>query len=165
MNDAFPAHLARGITQSECVENGRLRRCVFVFTKNRDNCLYEMSVQWLDNPESEQILKSQRRAGDRSPQFRLGFAVLSTGCLNRIIEKEEYTGASYCRVPNEIPGIENPYHGHITLPLSSRGTDKLLAAELAENSEWYEFHRSLPVGREDGPDTDGRANTVQTAIV
>lgn len=99
MNAAFPAHLARGITQTECIENGRLKRCVFVFSKNRDNGLYEMSIQWLDNPESEHILKIQRKAGDRKPQFSLGFAVLSTGCLDRIIGKEEYAGASYCRVP------------------------------------------------------------------
>lgn len=146
MNDTFPSHLARGITQSECIEDGRLRRCVFTFSKNHDDGLYEMSVQWLDNPESERILKNQRKAGDRNPQFRLGFAVRSTGRLDRIIEKEDYAGASYCRVPNDVPGIENPYHGHITLPLSSRGTDKLLAAELAESSEWYGFHRRLPVG-------------------
>lgn len=145
MNGDYPANLARGITSKDCLIEGQLKPCVFQFTRNESTGLHEMSIQWLDNEESEQIAKSMLRYDDGNPKFVLGFAVLATRVLDEIRSLECYHGLEYCRVPNNSPEHYNPYHGHITVPIEMRSLRRQLASELALNSKLYRFDDHLPL--------------------
>ncbi len=138
IQDGFPEHSARGITRSECIDGKDIRRCVFAFDKIRELGRKEVSIQWLDDEDSETQMKS--RLKDRRPQFVLGFAVLRTTDLERLKHSSDYSGMDYIRAPSE----GNEYHGLITIPYGM--SDRQLAAELAMLSEKYEFDQNLPVG-------------------
>lgn len=136
--DGFPEHSARGITMPECVDGKDIRRCVFRFDKIERLSRKEVSIQWLDDGDSEIQMKS--RLKDLRPQFILGFAVLKTSDLERLKHSLDYSGMNYIRAPSE----GNEYHGLITIPYGM--DDRQLAAELAMLSEKYEFDDALPVG-------------------
>lgn len=147
MGSEYPSHLARGITSPDCIDNGRMKSCVYTFSENTLTGCYEASIQWLYNADSERIIKDQRRPERDSPQFQLGFAVLPRKRLDAVIANPDYgSRVAYCRVPNDIPGSENPYHGHITIsPGMERRIRRQLATELVENSKWYCYDSPLPV--------------------
>lgn len=142
----YPKHFARGITRPECVSGDEVKRCTFEFKKNPNGDLWELSVQWLDNEESENILKSMRRKDSDHPQFVIGFAVLPTEKLEEIRKIEEYNVLEYSRVPTETPFFHNKYHGHLSVPKIEPRIRKQLGAELAHRSKKYAFDQKLPVG-------------------
>lgn len=147
MTGEFPTHLARGITSSECVDGATIKKCVFRFSENIEERLREMSIQWLDNEESEQIAKNMLKRDKTGPKFGLGFAVIRTEDLEGLKKTEYYKDMSYCRAPTDVPGFYNPYHGHITLPLDARTISKQLASELALISKKYEYEEALPTDK------------------
>lgn len=142
MNEDLPTNLARGITSQDCLVEGQMKSCVFQFLKNEKEGMYGLSIQWLDNEESEQIAKAMRgKRGD--PKYILGFAVMTTHDLEEIKLIECYQNMEYMRVPND----SNPYHGHITIPIEAGSIKRQLASELVLRSTFYTFEDSLPVGR------------------
>lgn len=134
----FPSHSARGITIADCVDGKSIKRCMFRFDRMRELDRKELSMQWLDDRESELQMKS--RLKEDRPQFILGFAVLRTADLERLKRSPDYSGMDYIRAPSP----NNRYHGLITIPYGM--SDRELAAELALLSEKYEFDQNLPVG-------------------
>lgn len=137
MTDSFPTSLARGVTRKECLDGKTLKACAFKFFKNHDNGLSEMSIQWLDNWESEEILKRMRK--DDHPQFMLGFGILQTATLDHMKALKEYEGMDYCYARSEA----NPYHGHITVPLEKDEITRQIAAELAHIAKYVSFGEFL----------------------
>lgn len=144
MTRDFPTHLARGITSPQCIDGASIKKCVFSFSKNQKENLYEMSIQWLDDQKSAQIAKSIMKHDKPVPIFVLGFAVMRTEDLEDLKKIEDYANMDYCRAPTDTPEYQNPYHGHITLPLDARIVSRQLASELAMISTKYEYDQPLP---------------------
>ncbi len=144
MTRDFPTHLARGVTSPDCIDGTSIKKCVFSFSKNQKEGLYEMSIQWLDNQESAKIAKDVLKRDSPVPKFGLGFAVIQTEDLEKLRKVEDYTDMDYCRAPTNTPEYQNPYHGHITLPLDTRISKRQLASELAMISTKYEYDQPLP---------------------
>ena len=144
MTSDFPTYLARGITSPECVDGATIKKCVFRFSENAEDNLLEMSIQWLDNQESERIAKDMMKHNKPGPKFGLGFAVICTKELEELRKIEGYKDMHYHRVPTIIPGFNNPYHGHITLPIDARMISRQLASELAMRSSKYDYDQPLP---------------------
>lgn len=146
MTRDYPEYLARGVTNSDCLTDGQMKHCVYQFTENTDKSLYELSIQWLDNPESEKIAKDMANTNRGSPKFILGFAVMSVKALDEIKMINDYKGMDYCRVPNRSETMWNPYHGHITVPCEMKKIKRRqLAAELVLRSDHYKYDEKLPV--------------------
>ena len=144
MTEDYPTYCARGVTDSDCISDGQMKHCVFQFVENKGNQLYELSIQWLDNDESEKIAKEMMKRNMDEPKFISGFAVILKDTLDDI--KTTYSVMDYCRVPNRSENAWNPYHGHITVPNSiGRIERRQLAAELAHRSEYYRYDMRLPV--------------------
>lgn len=145
MDERYPEYLARGITRSECLDGDTLKRCIFQFSKEEGD-RWAMSIQWLDNPESETIAKAMLRRDGSGPKYGLGFAVISTRALEDIRSQGVYRGLEYHRVPNLSEGHYNPYHGHITISSQTSALTRQLAAELVMRSRMYRYDDPLPVG-------------------
>lgn len=140
MTRPYPKHLARGITQDACASEAGVGRCAFAFDRVlNDDGKRELSIQWLDNSSSVEIIKSIMKEG--APMFTRGFAVLKTTDLDEVCSCLEYAGLSYCRSASR----NNPYHGSITLSIDDKLSRRQAASELALRSTFYPYNLDLPI--------------------
>lgn len=144
--DGYPDNWARGISKKRylCSDPEHpLKPVTFEYRKNLENGMGEISIIWLENREAERIAKSMLKAGSDELMFIKGFAVMETEKMEEIISDPYYGGnIYYCHALSR----NNPYHGHICIPLEKDELARQLASDLADNAVLYKFEDPLPVG-------------------
>ena len=138
----YPLNLARGITDSACVQGSGVTKCAYAFDKKlREDGRRELSIQWLDDRGAETEIKTRMREGE--PMFTRGFAVLKTTDLDEMCRIYEYRGLCYERSASK----GNPYHGLIIMnEVDSKLHRREIMSELALRSVFYPYSQELPVG-------------------
>lgn len=116
----FAKDFWRGIPNSSFISNNRLSAQAFQFDDNPDrtDSYRELSINWNDEPESLEVLLSQRKEKDDQIQFKAGAARIEVANLKLLFSSFIFDNSfKYERSP--LPN--NRFHGNL---LIKSGLDK-----------------------------------------
>lgn len=128
----FPDKLIRGISNPDFIsKEGRPTLAMFQFDENnlRTDNYVEASINWLDNEGAITQILYAKKDGTDSPQFRVGYAIMSKEMLDLVKKTPMYLG--YIDYERRIVD-GNDYHGNLLVMSGlDRGTRNMTVGAIA----------------------------------
>ena len=139
----FPSKFARGLTEEAWAEKSPPYRSAFLFDPDdpanpRDDGYRELSVTWLCDPESVNVLMSTHRKG--SPMFIAGVGIVRRAIVDDMRSRYGSEKISY----EHRPSKKNPHHGNILIGKCSIVEERNIAARLAMSAKFYKYDEDIP---------------------
>lgn len=133
---SYPSKCARGIRDEAWAGEDPPYESAFLFDQpdtGRADGFRELSVSWLDNRETLDILIGMSYHG--RALFTAGIAVLNRSKIDLLRERFEQEGVhlDYERRPSR----RNPYHGNLLIGECDRLQERLVASKLAVSADVY----------------------------